>query len=42
MIPEKKYLTIPNEPYPIEIKEISDEEFTGYKMDSETIRRFES
>jgi hypothetical protein len=41
MTPEKKYLTIPNEPYPVAIKEISEEEFTGYKNDSETIRKFE-
>lgn len=41
MIPGKKYITVPNEPYPIEIKEISEKEFSGYKIDSETIRRFE-
>ena len=37
----KRQLTIPNEPYPIVIKEISEEEFNKFKIDSETIRRFE-
>lgn len=41
MTPEKKYLTIPDEPYLHKIKEISEEEFEGYKNDSETIRKFE-
>ncbi len=41
MISARKYLTIPGDPYPIEIREISEAQFTDLKNDSETIRRFE-
>ena len=41
MIPNHSYLTSPNKPVPIELREITDTEYDGFKIDSETIRDLE-